>query len=189
MSPLLWPTQIAHRKTQKKTKKTNCNYHGKSAREAGQLLFRSSFPSSSSLGATTEASSSTSCSSWHSPDFAEHIVGVSPLRVTITFAYLHATASRLQIVANASELSMNGRPTRSVVSRLAKDCWECASVCVCCWLSIKMHRCITLPTHPQCDCVCTPSCLSKLAFNDVDARSASGNIAAYNYGHSNNNNA
>lgn len=127
MSPLLWPTQIAHRKTQKKTNKTNCNYHGKSAREAGQLLLSSSCSSPSSLGATTEASAS----SWHSPDFAEHIVGVSPLRVAITFAYLHATASRLQIVANASELSMNGRPTRSVVSRLAKDCCEYASVCVC----------------------------------------------------------
>lgn len=115
--------------------------------EAGQLLLPSSCSSSSSLGATTEASASYS-SSWHSPDFAEHIVGVSPLRVAITFAYLHATASRLQIVGNASELSMNGRPTRSVVSRLAKDC------CVCvCWLSIKMHRCITLPTHPQCNCV------------------------------------
>lgn len=148
MSPLLWPTQIAHRKTQKKTNKTNCNYHGKSAREAGQLLLPSSCSSSSSPGATTEASAS----SWHSPDFAEHIVGVSPLRVAITFAYLHATASRLQIVANASELSMNGRPTRSVVSRLAKDCCECVCVCVC-WLSIKMHRCITLPTHPQCNCV------------------------------------
>lgn len=189
MSPLLWPTQIAHRKTQKKTNKTNCNYHGKSAREAGQLLLPSSCSSPSSLGATTEATAS-SASSWHSPDFAEHIVGVSPLRVAITFAYLHATASRLQIVANASELSMNGRPTRSVVSRLAKDCCECASVCVDFQLKcIGALHYLRIHSATVCDCVCTPSCLSKLAFNDVDARSASGNIAAYNYGHSNNNNA
>lgn len=85
------------------------------------------------------------------------------------------------------------RPTDPECSISACERWlrvcECLCDCVCCWLSIKMHRCITLPTHPQCACVCTPSCLSKLAFNDVDARSASGNIAAYNYGHSNNNNA
>lgn len=79
----------------------------------------------------------------------------------------------------------------SACERLLRVC-DCMCVCVCVDFQLKcigaLHY-LRIHSATVCDCVCTPSCLSKLAFNDVDARSASGNIAAYNYGHSNNNNA